>query len=49
MKLLKTSNWIRLRGQFEADTICKIDSPVSDKERVFFVPETDDEKIYNER
>ena len=47
MKLVKTSNWIRLRGQLAANNeICKIDTAVFDKERVFFVPETDDERTF---
>lgn len=37
MKLVKTTNWIRLRGQVgPKNEICKIDTPVTDKERVFF-------------
>ena len=47
MKLVKTTNWIRLRGQLgPKNEICKIDTPVTDKERVFFVPETEDEKTF---
>lgn len=47
MKYVKTSNWVRLRGQVGPNNeICKIDSLVTEKERVFFVPETDDEKTF---
>lgn len=47
MKLVKSSTWIRLRGQEGPNKeVCKIDTPVSDKERVFFVPETEDEKTF---
>lgn len=47
MKLIKTSAWIRLKGQDgPKNEICKIDTPVSDKERAFFVPETDEEKTF---
>lgn len=47
MKLIKTSNWVRLRGQIGSNNeVCKLDSLVTDKERVFFVPETDDEKTF---
>lgn len=47
MKLVKSSNWIRLRGQLgPKNETCKIDTPVTDKERLFFVPETEDEKTF---
>jgi len=47
MKLVKTFNWIRLRGQIgPKNEICKIDTPVSDRERAFFIPETDEEKTF---
>lgn len=47
MKFLKTSEWIRIRGQMGPNNeICKIDTAVSDKERVFYIPETDDEKSF---
>ena len=44
MKFVKTSKWIRLRGQMGPNReICKIDTPVENKSRIFFVPETEDE------
>lgn len=47
MKIVKSKNWIRLRGQvISANEVCKIDTLISDKERVFFVPETDEEKDF---
>lgn len=47
MKYVKTSNWIRLRGQEGPNKeICKIDTAVTEKERVFFVPETEEEKAF---
>ena len=47
MKYIKSSDWVRLRGQIGANNeICKIDTLVSDKERVFFVPETADELAF---
>lgn len=47
MKLIKSSNWIRLRGQEGPNKeICKIDTLVENKERVFFIPETEDEKTF---
>lgn len=47
MKLIRSKNWIRLRGQVGPNKeIAKIDTPVSDKERVFFIPETEEEKTY---
>lgn len=43
MKLIKSKNWIRLRGQvpLDANAPCKIDTPIFNEERVFFVPETE--------
>jgi len=47
MKLIRSSNWIRLKGQEGPNKeICKIDSRVENKERVFFIPETEDEKTF---
>ncbi len=47
MKLVKSSKWIRLCGQVGPNKeICKIDTPVFDKERVFYVPETEEEKAF---
>lgn len=47
MKYIKTAEWIRLRGQIgPKKEICKIDTPVTGKERVFFIPETEDEKTF---
>lgn len=47
MKYLKTKTWIRLKGQVgPGKEICKIDTPVSDRDRVFFIPETEDEKTF---
>jgi hypothetical protein len=47
MKLIKSSKWIRLKGQMGPNNeTCKIDTPVTDKERVFFIPETEDEKTF---
>lgn len=44
MKFIKTDKWIRLRGQIGPNSErCKIDTPVTDKDRVFFVPETEEE------
>jgi hypothetical protein len=39
---------VRLRGQIALDTkeACKIDTLVSGKERIFFIPETNDEKDF---
>jgi hypothetical protein len=47
MKFVKTTNWVRLRGQEGPNNeICKLDTPVTDKERVFFIPETEDEMTF---
>lgn len=47
MKFVKTEKWWRLRGQMGPNNErCKIDTLVEGKERVFFVPETEDEKNF---
>lgn len=47
MKLVKSSKWVRLRGQIGPNNeVCKLDTPVSDKERAFFVPESEREKTF---
>ncbi len=44
MKFIKTDKWIRLRGQIGPNNErCKIDTLVVDKERIFFIPETEEE------
>lgn len=47
MKLAKSSMWIRLEGQRGPNNeVCKVDTKVSGKARVFFIPETEDEKTF---
>lgn len=48
MKLITTNKWWRLKGQTTLITqeICKVDTLITDQERVFFIPETNDEKEF---
>ena len=47
MKIVKSSEWVRLRGQLaEEKKICIIDTQVIDKPRTFIVPETVIEKEF---
>lgn len=47
MKFVKTDKWVRLRGQVGPNNErCKLDTAVENKDRVFFVPETEAEKEF---
>ena len=47
MKLVKSSTWYRLRGQLGPNNeVAKIDTLVTERSRVFFVPETEEEKTF---
>ena len=48
MKIVKSSDWIRLRGQIalNAKDPCKIDTPIFGEERFFIIPETEIEKQF---
>lgn len=47
MKLVKSDTWWRLRGQLGPNNeMCKIDTLVTGNPRVFFLPETEEEKTF---